>query len=189
MTLLAAYARERLIAGPVLAAVLLVAGAALSGRGWSGAADVLTDIIAASGLVIAFRIWDDVADRERDRLVHPHRVLVRASSTAVLQGTAWTIAAGVALLLGRTRGPAPVVLVAAYGVVLAVAYAMRAERTAARDRILLLKYGVFTLALIGLPGAWTGRGLLSAAAAFAAACAYEWWHDAQSPVFSFGGSR
>jgi hypothetical protein len=48
---------------------------------------------------------------------------------------------------------------------------------------------VFTLALIGIPGAFGVRGLLSAVAAFLAACVYEWMHDAESPVFSFGGSR
>jgi hypothetical protein len=82
-----------------------------------------------------------------------------------------------------------VVIVVIYSAILAASYATRGARTAARDRILLLKYGVFTLALIGAPAASGVRGILAAAAAFAVACAYEWWHDAESPVFSFGGSR
>ena len=84
-----------------------------------------------------------------------------------------------------------IVLVASYRLrgLPAVASAKAGSRTATTDRTLLLKYGVFTLALIGFPAALTPRGLLSAAAAFLIACIYEWWHDPESPVLSFGGSR
>lgn len=189
MTLLLAYARERLTAGRLLPAVFLVVLMALAGRGWSGVAAAAIDVLAALGLVIAFRIWDDLADRERDRAIHPDRVLVRAASVVPLRTAAWTAAAGAAVLLALTRGTASVVVLAAYTVVLAASYATRGPRSGVGDRILLLKYGVFTLALIGLPAAATARGLLAAAAAFVAACVYEWFHDAESPVFSFGGSR
>ena len=189
MTLLLAYARERLTAGRLLPAVLLVVCAVLAGRGWSGVAVTATDVAAAVGLVIAFRIWDDLVDRERDRVRYPDRVVVRASSTAVLSGAAWVIAAGAALLIGLTRGLASVAFLAAYALLLAASYGRRGPRSAARDRMLLLKYGVFTLALLGMPAAATPRGALASAAAFFVACIYEWWHDADSPVFSFGGSR
>lgn len=189
MTLLLAYARERLTAGRLLPAVALVAVAALLGRGWTGPADAATDAVLALGLVVAFRIWDDLMDRERDRARHPDRVLVRASSTAPVPAAAWTLGAGVAILLALTRGLPLVVGLAAYSVVLAASYVARGPRSAASDRILLLKYGLFALALMGLPAASTARGLLAAAAAFVAACVYEWWHDAESPVFSLGGSR
>jgi 4-hydroxybenzoate polyprenyltransferase len=189
VTLLRAYARERLVKGRVLSAGLLVSLAALSGRGWSGPAAAATDVAAALGLVIAFRMWDDVADRDRDRARHPDRILVSAPSIGPVRSAAWAIAAAAAALVGVTRGPASLALIGVYAVLLAASYAARGARSAARDRILLLKYGVFTLALIGLPAASTARGLLWAGAAFVAACVYEWWHDAESPVFSFGGSR
>jgi 4-hydroxybenzoate polyprenyltransferase len=189
MTVLLAYARERLTAGRLLPAVLLVVFAALAGRGWPGAAITAADAAAAVALVIAFRIWDDLASREDDRPRHPDRVVVRASSTAALQSAAWTLGIAAAALLELTRGALSVVLLAGYSGVLAATYAARGPRTTAGDRILLLKYAVFTLALIGIPGAFGVRGLLSAVAAFLAACVYEWMHDAESPVFSFGGSR
>ena len=184
LTLILAYARERLTAGRLLPAGLLLVLAALAGRGWSSGIALVVDAAVGLALVIAFRIWDDLADRERDRARHPERVSVRAASVAPL----WiaTAAAGAAALalLGLARGSASVALVAAYALVLAAVYAARGPRSASSDRILLLKYGVFTLALVGIPAAFTLRGLLAAAASFSAACVYEWWHDAESPVFA-----
>ena len=189
MTLLLPYARERLTPGRLLPAGLLVVAATLAGRGWSWDASNASDIAAAFGLVIAFRMWDDVMDRERDRSRHPERVVVRAPSTTPFTTAAIGVAAGAVILVGFAHGFASVGILAGYTAVLGASYATRGSRSAIREWILLLKYGVFTLALIGLPAALTVRGLLSAAAAFAAACVYEWWHDAESPVFSFGGSR
>lgn len=185
MRLLLAYARERLTPGGLLPAGLLVVVATLTGRGWTTSADVA----AAFGLVIAFRVWDDVMDRGRDRASHPERVLVRASSTTPFIVAAMAVAIFAGILVGAAHGLASLSFLAAYTAVLAASYATRGARSAIREWILLLKYGVFTLALIGLPAALTSRALLSAAAAFAAACIYEWLHDAESPVFSLGGSR
>jgi 4-hydroxybenzoate polyprenyltransferase len=198
MTLLLAYARERLTTGRVLAAVLLVVVAVLAGGGWPGGSAFATDLVLALALVITFRIWDDLMDRERDRTKHPDRVLVRAPSTDPLVIASWVLLVG-ALMVIDGRSTLSAVLLLAYMVVLATSYQLRGlpavasakagSRTPATDRILLLKYGVFTLALIGPPAAFSPRRLLSAAAAFVVACVYEWWHDAESPVFSFGGSR
>lgn len=188
MTLLLAYARERLRPARLLPAASLVVLAALAGRGWSGGGALAADTAVGLALVIAFRIWDDLADRDRDRAQHPDRVTVRSESTAPLWIAAGVAGVAAATLLELTSGTASVALLAGYTAVLGAVYAGRGPRSAASDRILLLKYGVFTLALSGLPAASTARGLLAAAAAFVAACVYEWWHDAESPVFSFGGS-
>jgi 4-hydroxybenzoate polyprenyltransferase len=189
MRLLLEYARERLAAVPVLAAGLLVVLAALAGRGWTGGEAAIVDVAAAFGLVIAFRIWDDLIDRGRDRVRHPARVAVRPAAGFPLAVCALMLAIGAALLVSLMRGPASLGVLAAYTAILGASYATRGPRSTAREWILLLKYGVFTLALIGVPAAFTTRGLLSAAAAFAAACVYERLHDAESPVFSLGGSR
>jgi len=183
MTLLLAYARERLTAGRLLPAVLLVVLAAIAGRGWESGGAFAAAAAAAVALVVAFRIWDDLADRERDRARHPERVSVRAASVVPLWIAAGAAAVAALALLGLMRGAASIALLAAYAVGLAVVYARRGPRSAASDRILLLKYGVFTLALIGLTAPSTARGLFAAATAFVAACVYEWWHDAESPVF------
>jgi 4-hydroxybenzoate polyprenyltransferase len=186
MTLLLAYARERLTPARLLPAGLLVVAATHIGRAWSFS---VSDTAAAFGLVIAFRIWDDVMDRDRDRATHPERVAVRAASTTPLTSAAAAVALAAVILIGAAHGLASVGFLAVYSAVLAASYATRGARSAIREWILLLKYGVFTLVLIGLPAALTPRALLSAAAAFAAACVYEWLHDAESPVFSFGGPQ
>ena len=188
MKLLLAYARERLTPGRVLPAVLLVVAATFAGGGWPGQAGAARIVVLALALVITFRIYDDIMDRERDRMKHPGRVIVRASSIAPLRLIAIVIGAAALMTVERT-GTAAAVLLGLYLAALAASYALRDRRSAATDRILLLKYGVFTLALIGLPAALSPRGLLSAAAAFLIACIYEWWHDPESPVLSFGGSR
>jgi 4-hydroxybenzoate polyprenyltransferase len=189
MTLLLAYVRERLATGPVLLAVSLVVVAVLAGGGWPGGFAFVTDLALALALVMTFRIWDDLMDRERDRMKHPDRVVVRASSIAPLRFASWILGTAALIVLARSRTTASAGLLVGYMAVLAAVYATRGPRSAASDRILLLKYGVFTLGLIDMPDALTARGLLAAAAAFVVACAYEWWHDAESPVFSFGGSR
>ena len=189
MTLLLAYARERLAPSRVLPAVLLVVVAVLAGRGWAGIFAFGTDIVLALALVTSFRILDDLMDRERDRTKHPRRVLVRAPSTDPFVIASWVLLTGALWVIDDTRTTLSVVLLLIYMFVLAASYRLRGSRTPTADRILLLKYGVFTLVLIGPPTAFRARGLLSAAAAFVVACVYEWWHDDESPVFSFGGSR
>lgn len=189
MRLLLAYARERLTVAKVLPAVLLVVVATLAGGGWSGLPVLARDALLALALVVGFRIWDDLVDRERDRVKHPDRVVVRASSTAPLRAVGWVLAFGAMVVLDNTQGRGSAVLLWVYVALLGISYQLRDSRGAAAARILLLKYAVFTLALIGLPAASTARGLLAAAAAFLAACVYEWWHDPESPVLSFGGSR
>jgi 4-hydroxybenzoate polyprenyltransferase len=189
MTLLLAYARERLTAGRLLPALLLILVAVLAGRGSTPGPLMAADAAVALALVVAFRIWDDLADRVRDRARHPDRITVRAETITPLWMAAVAIGGGALTSLGLAHGLASVACVAGYAAVLAGVYAVRGSRSAAGDRILLLKYGVFTLALIGFPSGFGSRALAAAAAAFAAACVYEWWHDAESPIFSFGGSR
>lgn len=188
MRLLLHYARERLIRGSTFAAILLVTAGAQVGRGSTSAAITVVDLALTLCFVVAFRIWDDVMDRERDAVRHPERIVVRAGSTAPLSLAAWCIAlAGVGTLM-RVHGAASATLLIAFAGVLAIWYARRGRRSAAGDRLLLFKYAAFTLALIG-PASLTPRAAASALGVYLAACVYEWRHDRESPVFSLGGSR
>ena len=187
--LLVDYTRERLTPGRVLPAVLLVLAAVVAGSGWPGAKPFALDAALALALVISFRILDDLMDRERDRAAHPERVVVRAKSTAPLRHLSFVLVIVALVTLWRVGGPPPVALLVIYTIVLTMAYTWRGPRSAMADRILLLKYGVFALVLMDVAAASSLRGQLAAAAAFVAACVYEWWHDAGSPVFDFGGSR
>jgi hypothetical protein len=186
--LLLDYGRQRLVRRPVLAAILLVTAGAQIGRGLSSDAAVASDLVISLCLVASFRIWDDVMDRERDGLAHPERVVVRATSIAPLAIASSSVALAGAIVLLRGPGAGSVLLMIAFAGVLVVWYAVRQARSAAGDRLLLLKYPIFTLALIG-PAPLTPRAAASALGVYLAACIYEWRHDRQSPVFSFGGSR
>jgi hypothetical protein len=186
--LLLDYSRERLARGPVLAAVLLVTSGAQVGRGFSSAATAATDLAIALCLVISFRVWDDLMDRQRDRLLHPERIAARAKSTRSLSLAAACIALVGALALLRSHGWTSLSLLLAFTGVLAAWYAVRGTRSAAGDRLLLFKYALFALALIG-PAPLTPRAVASALGVYLAVCVYEWRHDRESPVFSFGGSR
>ena len=130
MTLLVAYARERLTPGRVLPAALLVVLATVAGRGWSGGAALATDATIGLALVIAFRIWDDLADRERDRARHPDRVTVRAASIVPLWIAADATAFAATSVLWLARGTASVAFLTTYTIVLAAVYAGRGPRSA-----------------------------------------------------------
>jgi 4-hydroxybenzoate polyprenyltransferase len=188
VTLLVEYAHERLLRGAVVGAAVLVAVGAQVGRASSGALLALTDLVLSLCFVVSFRIGDDIMDRERDRLHHPERVVARARSAAPLAVAALLIGMGATAVLFQTHGPGSVSLVLVFSGALATWYALRRTRSPGGDRLLLFKYPVFTLALIA-PAAVTPRGLAAALGVYLAACLYEWLHDRESPVFSFGGSR
>ncbi len=187
--LLFAYARERLMPVQILPAVLLLVIGVHLGRGWSTVATGAADAAVAICLVAAFRAWDDVMDRERDRARHPSRVLVRAASAVPVLGGALILGGIAAAMLQYTHGAASLWMVLAIAGALAAWYKTRGARSAAGDRILLLKYAVFTLALVGWPAALGARAVAAAAGVYLTACVYEWLHDADSPVFSVGGVR
>ena len=188
--LLFAYARERMMPAHILPAVFTVVIGAQLGSGWSTLPTATADVIVATCLVAAFRAWDDVMDRERDRAQHPNRVLVRAASAAPVVSGAFIVGGFAAIMLRRTHGAASVWMVLAIAGALAVWYGRRGgARSPAGDRILLFKYAVFTLALVGWPAALGARAIVAAAGVYLATCVYEWLHDADSPVFSVGGMR
>lgn len=69
------YLRERILNVRIgLLWLLLLAGVVLTDRDGFGRLPVLA--LASALFIIAFRLWDDLADREHDRLHHPQRCLV-----------------------------------------------------------------------------------------------------------------
>lgn len=185
MTLLLAYARERLLIPPVLAAVILVAGGSQVVR-FESASGLARDLLLAGLFVAAFRIWDDIADRGRDRREHPDRVMVRAQSVLPLICAAvlmWTAAAALTVLVS---GWGTAALLGAYTVALGVWYRTRPP-AGLGIHLILAKYAAFTVAIIGSERFATPRGASVVALVYLAACIYEWAHDAAAPVV--GGVR
>lgn len=94
----------------------------------------------ASVLIVAFRLRDDLADRERDAVAHPERALVRAKSTR-------PFAVAVAILLalaclGLCRAYGPERGLALLGLAAAFELGYRLELPG-RHRWVLLKYPLF----------------------------------------------
>ena len=184
-----AYLRERLpvwFFGPL--ALGLAAGAL-------GRAESLSQLALTTGfaflLLAQFRIWDDLADRHADAIAHPARVVVRASSNvplaAVGAGLFW-----VNVYVATQSDAAFVSLLLLGGLHVAVGafYLLRRGRSVLGDQLLLAKYPVFVCALAGNRLLESPSPVaLAAAFVYAAASAYEAWHDPVSPLAQFLGGR
>jgi hypothetical protein len=177
-----------LIGVPVLVALASEAGQAVTIRAFA------SDAAMAALLFAQFRIVDDLADRERDAVVHPGRILVRAPSVApVVAALAVLSAVTLAALVVRDpRGTA----VAGYlllDVALAAYYGAARTRTLLTDHLLLAKYPAFVWIVATSrhrSPPWLLTPLDAAvmfgagAAMYLAACVYEAVHDTTSPSSS-----
>jgi 4-hydroxybenzoate polyprenyltransferase len=189
MRLVLSYTCERLLTAGVAAAIALVTLGAQIVRRWHGLDTLAVDLLLTSLLVVAFRIGDDIFDRERDRARYPNRVAVRAETIdalAIVAACIWSSAAALVTLL---VGIDALGLLLALTLWLAAWYRLRGPRSAMGERTLLLKYPVFLAVLTGPGPALSPRGLLTAVVVYLTVCAYEWVHDAESPVLTFGGVR
>jgi hypothetical protein len=163
---------------PVAALVALAAqaGTSVSASRW------LIDAAYALILIAQFRLWDDLADRGHDRDRHPERVLARAADvhpfvvaalllTAINLVSAWSIG-----------GAVPAVMLLLLDVGVGAWYLCRSDvRTSLGDCVVLLKYPTFVL-ILGAPRVNAALLAAWAAATYAAACLFEAWHDASSPI-------
>src|SRR6185369_128449 len=74
---LTAYLRERYDGRRFvpLALLLGVVGMVAAGSRFDSPAALMQSVVISYLLVLAFRVWDDIEDREHDRREHPERVL------------------------------------------------------------------------------------------------------------------
>jgi 4-hydroxybenzoate polyprenyltransferase len=182
----ARYLRERFKLRVFGVAAVVHAAAAL----WAaGTSPTLRSTCIVLGLTLAlllqFRLWDDLEDRERDRISHPNRLLVRSDPSPFR-------------FFGRVLAVANLLLVAATGSLTAtgallgldlffwLAYGQLRSRLSDRSwrfQILLLKYPVFVdlvAATLGPVPTW--RLLVASGVIYVCACAYESLHDRQLPL-------
>jgi len=182
----AAYLSERFkpaIFGP--AATVHAAAAVWAAGTGVQAASLATTFGLAVLLLLQFRLWDDLEDRERDRRLHPSRVLVRADP-APFRYACMMLAAANLVLLVIAGSPAAAQGLICLDVLFWIAYGPVRRRLSDRIwrfQILLLKYPVF----VGLLAVAAGtpirmRLFMSAAAVYLCACAYEALHDRQIPL-------
>ena len=176
-----AYWRERfdpIRFGPAAALVGMAAAATATSAltAWG------INTVMAVTLIAQFRLWDDLADRERDRHIHPERTLVAAARIWPFVTQAVGLAAVNIALVLQIQGRTPATVLLALNLAAAAYYVLRgSERTVGSDLLLLAKYPAFVLILSGTEPR-PGRLVLALATTYAAACAFEIWHDVSGPM-------
>ena len=153
----------------------------------------LFDVGFALLLLAQFRTWDDLADRERDRLIHPDRLLVRAvravDVTQVIAFCGALAVANICLAAARDSTGLAVAVVGALDMALGSFYLTRTVRTAAGEYALLAKYPAIVVVVSGQRMFDAPVSVLAGALVlYLAVCVHEAWHDPASPLsVSFGG--
>lgn len=177
-----AYWRERFplrLFLPVAAALAIAAGVGVEGD----PVRMAIDTGCALMLLAQFRLWDDLADLDRDRRDHPDRVLAAATDATPFVATCVWLGILNLLVAAVRGGVLGACLTASLDAAAAVWYTARpAARTAATDLARLTKYPVFVLLLAGASGSPSSSLALSAGAIYLGACVYEIWHDAAGPM-------
>ncbi len=177
------YAIERLPLRVFVPVAMGLAFAARAGAAPESPGRLVIDVVVLFLLVAQFRLWDDLADRPTDIVVHPERVVARSSSTgpfnlacvllSLLNGTA------VAALYGQ----ASFLIWAGLVAVLGLWYFTRGARSVVGDHVRLLKYpGCVVLVAAGRGLVHPATALSAAAAVYLVACLYEALHDSLSPA-------
>jgi 4-hydroxybenzoate polyprenyltransferase len=146
----------------------------------------INGIMAAYALVLAFRIRDDLADREVDRKLHPDRITVAVDDLAPLRRIIYASLSLAVVLVALSPGWfAALTVLAAVTLLLFGWYAMRESVRPGRllnAAVVLLKYpGIaFVAAAAGTsaPAARSNTGLVTGLTAiYLVACIYERLHD------------
>ena len=184
-----AYLRERFplhIYVP-LAAVIASAGALPPSGGslWPAFAGSLL-------LLLQFRLWDDLADRGRDAVEHPARVLVRHPDVTQAIGLCGALAVlNICLAVWRDASGVAVAVLAALDVTFGAWYLARGARSAAGEHLVLAKYPAMVAIVAGDRVLAAPLPVLAVAALlYVGVWVYEACHDRTSPLaryVSFGG--
>ncbi len=161
-----------------VAAAVRVAGSASDASLFSG----LVDSALALLLIAQFRLWDDLADREVDRLTHPERVLVRAERIGPYVTVCVVLAVVNLVAIAWRGGWLGTGVLAALDASFVVWYAGRSsQRTVIGALWGLAKYSVFVIVMTARSPIFSHL-LPAASAIYVAAVAYEILHDRSSPL-------
>ena len=140
-------------------------------------------------LLAQFRVWDDLADRSRDAVSHPERVLVRAPEVTPLIGFCGALAVlNICLAVWRDASGLAVSVLALLNLALGAWYFSRSHRRSSSEdpaRLLafLAKYPAILFIVAGARLASRPMQTVSAALLlYVVVCAYEAWHDPKSPL-------
>jgi hypothetical protein len=143
-----AYLRERYPLLRFLPLAVFLATAAQAGASSWEPVDMAHNVLLALGLVLQFRLWDDLESLAEDRLEHPGRVLCQARSLTpflVLLGATATL--NTALLLHAPHALLGYAALCALGLAWYRWLSPRLSRGALAAHGLLLKYPAFVVLL------------------------------------------
>jgi hypothetical protein len=182
----AGYSRSRFPAKIYFPLALFLCTAALAGGRRREAIDFAFSLALALSLLFQFRLWDDLSDRESDRLNYPERVLVRTTSVIFFRAlVSVTLLCNFVLIsLSAASGwQLKATVFALLNGVFFVWYQWRSElcrNPFGASHVLLVKYPIFIYLLSGESAA-TGNGRLALAMLLVYFCfsVYELLHDAK----------
>jgi len=183
MKLIYVYWRERYPVSVFLPfAILIAAAGTAAGGSLPTVRGAVIGCVLAYTLVLVFRIGDDLADLDSDRVRHPARVLVRSSRVTPIIVFALVIAAAdVLIMLTEPRPSARIAAFTGISLFLGLWYHQRARLRAgplASAHVVLLKYPVISLLTCANWDHLTLRTALpSAGAIYLGLCIYEQVHD------------
>ena len=134
-------------------------------------------------LVLAFRVWDDLEDRNADRARHPERVMARSGRTApFIAAIALLMVAGIIWLLESRDPLARIVAIAIAACGLSLWYGTRRLENwnrVAGGHIVLAKYPLIAYAVAPTlpPASTVVRTILLLGGLYALICIYEYVDD------------
>ena len=149
-------------------AALLVWAAAPAGS--TSVAALVAQLVIAVTLIAQFRLWDDLVDRTRDRVVHPERIVARAASVVPFAQTVGLLCAGNAIALAVLHGVPTLAGFVLLNAMAALWYASHRRRELIHVFVLHLKYPAFVLLL---SPAGVGAPFAGAAIVYATLVGYE----------------
>ena len=168
---LCAWRAERLPWTRFAALALAVAWIASLGQPFVPSAAVGRFVLAFT-LVVQFRLWDDLVDRERDRTRHPERVMTRSVDLGAFVLACVGLGAGNVLALLVLHGAAAATGLALLSAVLGAWYRLHPGRGIIHAHVLLLKYPLFAFVLSGEATESWAR-IPAAAALYSGLCLFE----------------
>jgi 4-hydroxybenzoate polyprenyltransferase len=186
LELLLAYLKQRarLRLFVPLSIVLALAGPAMVPFPNPSITAITLAALQALGLALAFRIWDDVQDRDVDRTRHPERVTTTAPTTAPLYALAFGLfLCALVPLLAAPFALRRVVALSLVTAMLASWYRVRSrDRShALEEHVLTIKYPVIAYAVAPIlpPDVLTPRVGAILVVLYLFICVYEYAEDVE----------
>jgi hypothetical protein len=177
---LVAYGRERIVTRRILLLVVFIMGLTFIAEQPRTITDIAIRSLLVAVLIVQFRIWDDLADRDFDRRHHPERVLARIDCISPFWFLLGALGALAIVLLFVYQATAfqfgcYVMLLTLFALLYVGTRRIPSRHRFWRVQSVLLKYPAFVFLAVKSPSsAWMP---VAAATAYLMLSAFEWYDD------------